>query len=70
MDLERVERKRQRDKDRKGKKNITGDDQDSIKLKGDVSLDTDDDKYDGASKEVKRLLRYRTKNLDSLKQFW
>jgi hypothetical protein len=70
--LERVEASKMRKKQRKGKANLTGDDdmaglQDSNR---DVSLDSDNDKYDGASKEVKKLLRYRTKTLDHLRQFW
>lgn len=69
-DLERIERKRKKEKNRKGKKDLHGAVDDELNLQGDVTLDTDDDKFDGASTEVKKLLRYRSKNLDSLKAFW
>jgi hypothetical protein len=53
-----------REKQRKGKSNVTGEEENPIH---EASITSDNDKFDGAGKEVKKLLRYRTKTLDNLR---
>lgn len=53
-----------REKQRKGKGAVTTEEDNPSH---ETALTSDNDKYDGASKEVKKLLRYRTKTLENLR---
>lgn len=65
-DLERIEQKRKQNKDREHRKAVKVNITSSNEFRG----GKEDDRFEGLSKDVKRLMKYRTKTVEQLRHVW